>query len=247
MSEIAFDKYKIKGAYHWVECFGSIMRLNAYTIARYKLIIKALLEAGIGRGDRVLDVGCGDAALGGFVAMRTSAKIDGVDTSSLSITLAQHEFARRKLDGHFVVIDGYTYPYSDGQFRAVICSDVIEHVQKPDDLLREMWRVLTPDGVLAVTTPIRYTETPLDPMHVREWFPTEFGDFCASTLNVDVDHSRSHAVALAEYYALPTMVGRLTRLCCNTLAKFGCNPFLWRSGFRAWSTQLVIARKPVRS
>ncbi len=144
MSEIAFDKYQTKGAYHWTEVFGPVYRLNAYTMARYELIIRALLGVQIGKGDRVLDVGCGDAALGGLVVMRTQAAIEGIDTSPLSIEIAQREFARHRLDGRFAVIDGYTYSYDDGQFRAVICSDVIEHVQKPDSLLLEMWRVLAP-------------------------------------------------------------------------------------------------------
>lgn len=245
MSEISFDKYEVKGAYHWAECFGPIHRINAYTIARYDLILGALRDAKIRHGDHVLDVGCGDAALSGLVAMRLGAEIDGIDSSPLSIELAQREFSRRKIDGRFVVTDGYTYPYGDGQFRAVICSDVIEHVQKPADMLREMWRVLAPDGVLAVTTPIRYTETPLDRMHVQEWFPHDFRAFCSSALGVPVELKMSHPVALAEIYASPSrLVGRVGRLFINLLTKAGRNPFSEASSFRAFSTQLVIARKP---
>lgn len=243
MSEISFDKYEIKGPYHWAECFGPIHRINAYTIARYELILGALRE--VRKDDRVLDVGCGDAALSGLVAMRTEAEIDGIDTSALSIELAQREFARRKLAGRFAVVDGYNYPYKEGEFRAVICSDVIEHVQEPGDMLQEMWRVLAPGGVLAVTTPIRYTEAPLDRMHVQEWFPQDFRAFCSRTLGVPVELRMSHPVALAEIYASPSrLVGRVGRLLINLLTKAGRNPFSEASSFRAFSTQLVIARKP---
>jgi 2-polyprenyl-3-methyl-5-hydroxy-6-metoxy-1,4-benzoquinol methylase len=245
MSEIAFDKYQTKGAYHWTEVFGPVHRLNAYTMARYELIIRALRDAKIGRGDKVLDVGCGDAALSGLVAMRMQAEADGIDTSPLSIEIARREFAQRALEGRFAVIGGYTYPYDDGHFRAVICSDVIEHVQKPDSLLLEMWRVLAPGGALVVTTPVRYTEAPLDRMHVREWFPSEFRNLCSRTLGVDVDHAVSHPAAFAEFYASPTTVGRVTRLLFNVIAKFWNNPFLWSKGFRAFSTQIVVARKPI--
>ena len=45
MNEIAFDKYRIKGAYHWVECFGPVHRLNAFTLGRYQVVIDALRAA----------------------------------------------------------------------------------------------------------------------------------------------------------------------------------------------------------
>jgi SAM-dependent methyltransferase len=245
MSEISFDKYEIKGPYHWIECFGPVHRINAYTIARYELILTALRGANVRESDHVLDVGCGDAALSGLVATRTGAKIDGIDTSALSIELAQREFSRRKLVGRFTVIDGYTYPYTDGTFRAVICSDVIEHVQEPAGMLQEMWRVLAPGGVLAVTTPIRYTEAPLDRMHVQEWFPHDFQALCAGALGVPVELKLSHPVALAEIYASPSrLTGRVGRLLINLLTKAGRNPFSEASSFRAFSTQLVVARKP---
>jgi hypothetical protein len=36
MSEIAFDKYELKGAYHWTEYFGPVHRINASIIVAVK-------------------------------------------------------------------------------------------------------------------------------------------------------------------------------------------------------------------
>ena len=245
MTEIAFDKYAVKGAYHWTECFGPLHRLNAYTLGRYEMVLAALAANNLGGDARILDVGCGDGALSGLVALRIKAQIDGVDVEPLSIELARREFAERGLFGRFSKIDGYEYPFDNGSFTAVICSDAIEHVQKPDAMLAEMWRVLAPGGTLVLTTPVRYTEMPLDRLHVREWFPEELRRFCSEILKVPVELKLSHPVALAEIYASrsPT-VGRVGRLVINMMAKLGRNPFTRISTFRAYSTQTVIASKP---
>ena len=70
--------------------------------------------------------------------MQLNARIEGVDVTHGSIELARAEFAKRKLPGRFQLVDGYAYPFSDASFSAVVCSDVIEHVQKPADMLAEM-------------------------------------------------------------------------------------------------------------
>lgn len=244
MTEIAFDKYRIKGAYHWVECFGPVHRMNAFTLGRYQVVLDALRAARLGPSPAVLDVGCGDAALSGLLAMRLGARIEGVDVTPGSIELARAEFSKRDLTGHFQLIDGYAYPFPDAAFAAVVCSDVIEHVNQPAQMLAEMWRTLAPGGVLVVTTPVRYTELPLDPMHVQEWFPEQFKRFCEGAIGAAVELKLTHPVALAELFASPTPVlGRFSRLSMNLLAKLGYNPFLRSEGFRAPAAQAVIARK----
>lgn len=245
MSEVVFSKYEKKGAYHWTECFGPVHRLNAYTLARYAQILRALAAHELAPGARLLDVGCGDAALTGLIAMKHRTIVSGVDTTTASIDLARGEFARRGLAGDFRTIDGYAYPWPDGSFEAVVCSDVIEHVQHPEALLNEMWRVLAPSGVLVVTTPVRYTEEPLDRLHVQEWFPNAFRELCTRTLGVPVQLELSHPVALREFYASSSrVIGRAFRIAVNVFAKCGHNPFLWTCGLRAFSTQTAIAKKP---
>ena len=245
VGEVAFDKYAVKGAYHWAELFGPLHRRNAYTIGRYEQVLSALKAHCLPANSRVLDVGCGDAALTGLIATRCKAHVAGVDTTALSIELARKEFSKRSLFGEFQIIDGYEYPYADASFEAVVCSDVIEHVREPRRLLGEMWRVLKPGGVAIVTTPIRFTEAPLDPLHVEEWFPQQFRDLCTDALRVPVDVELSHPVAWAEIYAAPTPIfGRMARLWVNVLAAMGRNVFLEKGKFRAFSTQTMIARKP---
>jgi 2-polyprenyl-6-hydroxyphenyl methylase/3-demethylubiquinone-9 3-methyltransferase len=43
--------------------------------------------------------------------------------------------------------------YEDGSFELVVCSDVIEHLENPARLLREISRVLRPEGELFLSFP----------------------------------------------------------------------------------------------
>jgi SAM-dependent methyltransferase len=208
------------------------------------MVLGALTSRHVAADARILDVGCGDGALSGLLAIRTKAQIEGIDVEPLSIELARQEFARRGLAGRFTLIDGYDYPFEDGSFSAVVCSDAIEHVQKPEAMLAEMWRVLAPGGRLVVTTPVRYTEIPRDPLHVQEWFPEEFRQLCSRVLGVPVELTLSHPLALAEIYALPTWSGRVSRLVLNAMAKLGRQPFTRPGSLRSCSTQTVVAEKP---
>lgn len=47
----------------------------------------------------------------------------------------------------------YALPYPDDTFDAVILSEILEHVDRDVDGLREVYRVLKPGGVVAVTVP----------------------------------------------------------------------------------------------
>jgi SAM-dependent methyltransferase len=43
-------------------------------------------------------------------------------------------------------------PFRDRSFNCVVCAEVLEHVERPAEAIREIHRVLVPGGVLALTT-----------------------------------------------------------------------------------------------
>lgn len=59
---------------------------------------------------------------------------------------------------HMVQGDGERLPFEDDLFDQVLCTETLEHV--PDDraILRELVRVLRPNGVLAISVPDEYSE-----------------------------------------------------------------------------------------
>ncbi len=244
VAERAFDKYETKGAYHWRDLEGGPLRMNAYSRARYALVAEAL--APLQQSATVLDAGCGDGALSGYVHRHLKCRTVGVDTSDLAIFLARAETAKRGYDCRFERIDGYAYPFEDAAFDAAFCSDVIEHVADPQALLREISRVLKPGGRLIISTPIRLTERPVDPNHVHEWFPEEFVDLCRPVFGAPVARILSHPAFWYEVYALDRrLVGNAARFAINLSTWFGWNPFLDRTTrWRCMTTQFLVLRKP---
>jgi SAM-dependent methyltransferase len=55
-----------------------------------------------------------------------------------------------------VQADAFYLPFTDQSFQAVICAELLEHVQNPVEILREVFRVLCPDGSLLITVPFLY-------------------------------------------------------------------------------------------
>lgn len=98
-------------------------------------------------GDYVLDVGCG---IGQHLAVLGSR----LTRVGVEISLEALRRARGLSDGvYFAQASAYGLPFSSSSFDTVLSIDVIEHVEHPVDLLREISRVLRPHGRLILQTP----------------------------------------------------------------------------------------------
>lgn len=110
------------------------------------------VEALLGTGQRLLDVGCGNGVVAGL-GMSRFGGVYGCDLAEQAL----HEAARRGVRSVCADLNVGALPYHDDAFDCVTCLEVIEHVVDPSRLLRELHRVLRPKGQLLLTTPnIRY-------------------------------------------------------------------------------------------
>jgi 2-polyprenyl-6-hydroxyphenyl methylase/3-demethylubiquinone-9 3-methyltransferase len=101
------------------------------------------------QGKAVLDLGCA----GGFMAEALDdrgAQVTGIDPAAEAIAAARAHAQSRDIT--YDVGMGELLPYENAQFDAVVCVDVLEHVQDLDQVLREITRVLKPEGMFLFDT-----------------------------------------------------------------------------------------------
>src|SRR5438034_202745 len=97
-------------------------------------------------GGKTLDVGCG---VGQVVARLQQAGFEayGVDVSEPNIERARTVCPRCRL------YDGKTLPFPDQNFDSVGALNVLEHVDEPEEFLREVARVAKVGGRVIVSSP----------------------------------------------------------------------------------------------
>jgi ubiquinone/menaquinone biosynthesis C-methylase UbiE len=110
------------------------------------------------RGKKLLDLGAGMGGLS--VALLRDAGLEGLQLQALDYNpdycrISRLRAARYGLNLNIVVAAGERLPYPADSFDCVVCLDVLEHVGDARRVLREMWRVLRPGGVVLTTVPNR--------------------------------------------------------------------------------------------
>ena len=113
-----------------------------------------------------LDCGAGDAPYYPFYK-DTVDRITCIDWSN-----SEHENIH--LDK--IVDLNQPLPYPDGEFDSILLADVLEHIYRPEQLVREMARVLKPEGTALIMVPFYYRlhENPHDYFRYTEFALTRF-------------------------------------------------------------------------
>jgi len=100
---------------------------------------------------KVLDVGCGVGYGLAFFANHNYKKLFGIDINKYSLTIAK----KRCPKANVKYGDAIKIPFESNKFDLVILTEVIEHLDDPQTALKEIRRILSPKGILFLTTPNR--------------------------------------------------------------------------------------------
>lgn len=133
--------------------------------AEYKMKdLKRIVEAAasVPVNGRFLDFGAGiGASVPFFRKHLPSAHLTCVDVSKNSLEIASSNFGNV---AEYVTFDGTCLPFADNSFDAAFACCVFHHISPKEHvhLLRELWRVLKPKGIVMI-----YEHNPLNPLTVR--------------------------------------------------------------------------------
>lgn len=104
---------------------------------------------------KILDLGSG---YGGFLIEAAEAGADavGIEIFDEFIKISHEKAAQKHLTLTIVKSSGEKLPFPDGSFDFVNMCEVIEHVEEPETVLREVFRVLRPGGKVYLSAPNRF-------------------------------------------------------------------------------------------
>ncbi|NQU26379.1 MAG: class I SAM-dependent methyltransferase [Candidatus Nealsonbacteria bacterium] len=110
-------------------------------------------------GETWLDAGCGSGTLSCHLALRGCA-VTGVDASSEMVRFAKELVSQEGTAFPFaptfkVVQSIEKLSWPDSSLDGILCSSVLEYLDRPQHCLREFERVLKPGGLLLVSVPNR--------------------------------------------------------------------------------------------
>lgn len=117
---------------------------------KFASVLEELTEL---RSKMILDIGCFNGNFYNFLfnSGRDVKKFTGIDHSEKLISMAKNRFPRHE----WIISDYSKLPFENNIFDIVTAMEILEHVDNPDKLIEEAFRVCKESGIVIVTVPNR--------------------------------------------------------------------------------------------
>jgi len=126
---------------------------------------------------KVLDVGCGTGYGTAYLSDYFHGEVIGIDINNSAIDFAKKYFESSRVN--FKTMDAQNLKFVPKSFNAIIALEVIEHVDDPEKMLKDIKKILTKKGLLIISTPNKKISSPglkklKNPYHKKEFTQEEF-------------------------------------------------------------------------
>ncbi|OLP44891.1 glycosyltransferase [Rhizobium oryziradicis] len=142
------------------------------------------LAKGFVQGKEVLDIASGEG-FGSAILAQAAKSVIGVDISEDAVGHAQAKYGSARLS--FRPGSCEAIPLPDASVDVVVSFETIEHIEAHEVFLKEIKRVLRPNGSLIISTPEKEAYTIatglVNPFHVKELFRREFDTLLSRHFN----------------------------------------------------------------
>lgn len=108
-----------------------------------------LIERHFGNSEEVLDYGCGSGVRYGMWLKSLGHGYHGCDISDEALEQARGH----GLDVHPIRPEDGSTSLQSGSFSRIMCMEVLEHLESPENALSEIRRLLRPDGIFICSVP----------------------------------------------------------------------------------------------
>ncbi|MBN1913037.1 MAG: class I SAM-dependent methyltransferase [Candidatus Omnitrophica bacterium] len=190
----------------------------------------------------VLDVACG-MGYGTFFLSDFARTVDGVDISSESIAYAKSHYKKSNIE--FYVMDACKLKFPDQSYDIVCSFETLEHLDYPEEFLKEVKRVIKKTGVFIVSTPHarKTTYKPSNPFHKFELSYTDFESFLKKYFaRVEIFGERRKQSNF-HYYLQKLDIFHFRAMLPGILRKKVCNAVGTRSWDEADNSDIIIDKK----
>ncbi|MFC1542095.1 methyltransferase domain-containing protein [Candidatus Latescibacterota bacterium] len=137
------------------ELFYTSKKEYSPLIERQELMLDLLDNEVFSQKPRILDIGCGPGEMLVELSKRGS-EIWGIDISDEMIKLAKGKIKKKNENIHLESGDIESLTFVDGFFDVVIAAGVIEYLENDTIWIKEISRVLKPNGILIINITNHY-------------------------------------------------------------------------------------------
>lgn len=165
----------------------------------------------------IIDLASGEG-YGSNLLANYAKKVYGIDISFDAIEHSKHKYRRDNLE--FLVGNAINIPLPNKIADIFICFETIEHIERHFELIKEIKRVLKPNGILFISTPDKYYYSDLpkynNEFHIKELYNYEFKELLTTNFKKAIyflQRTFSGSIIVQEeesvQYKKPLMINKL--------------------------------------